>query len=239
MILNLQWLNKLFDFFLPHSCVLCGDICVRDVDLCIDCEQELPLIKYACHHCAAPLFNDATIICGACLRKKPPFDCAFALFHYQDEIKKLLTDLKFHQQLVNAKLLGILMVKQLKQKDCYLKESKPEYIIPIPLHSKRLKERGFNQSVEIARPIAKAFNIPIDCYSCKRIKYTEAQSSIPAKDRKSNVHNAFYVKDNFKPNYVAIVDDVMTTGYTVSEFAMTLRRNGVKKIDVWCCAKTM
>ncbi len=113
----------------------------------------------------------------------------------------------------------------------------PELIIPVPLHKKRLRERGFNQAIEIARPIAKHLKIQLDITHTQRHRYTQAQSDISADLRYKNIHRAFSVKGTL-PENIAIVDDVMTTGHTVNEFARTLKSAGAEHIQVWCCART-
>jgi ComF family protein len=219
-------------FFFPYTCVLCHGKSERALDLCLDCEQDLPLVKNVCRYCGIHLDGDIKV-CGRCLKNPPPFDYTFALCYYQHPITQLVTNLKFHHQLINAKILGELMAERLvKSRDL------PECIIPVPLHSKRLKERGFNQSLEIARPIARSLKIPIDIKSCKRIRHTEAQTIIPAKLRKKNIKNAFKVDESFNAKHVAIVDDVVTTGNTISELSRMLRKVGVERIEVWCCART-
>ncbi len=212
--------------------MLCGAITDNSIDLCAECEQDLPFIHHGCRYCAKPLLQNA-FICGECLKKQPPFDHIFALCAYQKPITAMILRLKFHQQLVNAKILGELMAERLKS--C----PKPECLIPVPLHINRLKERGFNQALEIARPISKRLEIPIDFHSIKRIRHTEAQAQTPANKRKQNIKGAFSITREFKPKkHVAIIDDVVTTGSTVSELAKVLHRHGIEKIDIWCCART-
>jgi ComF family protein len=115
----------------------------------------------------------------------------------------------------------------------------PQLIIPMPLHPLRLKERGFNQALELARPIAKRLGIPINNKSCERIRVTQAQSLIPAPQRLHNVENAFRVNENFQATNIAIIDDVITTGHTVNELSKVLRKREVEKITIWCCAKSI
>jgi ComF family protein len=116
---------------------------------------------------------------------------------------------------------------------------KPEWIIPVPLHAERLRERGYNQALEIARPIAKKLQIPLQTRYCTRILPTLAQASMTAEERRRNMKNAFAVEELFQARHVAIVDDVLTTGSTVSEFARMLKKSGVARVDVWCCARTV
>ncbi len=222
---------KIINWILPHTCILCHRKSDQRMDLCSACESELPFIAHACPYCGLPIPANA-LACGQCIKQPPLYDHTFTLFTYQSPITKLIYDLKFNRKLVNAKVLGDLMAKQLKI------TKKPDCLIPIPLHNKRLRARGFNQALEIARPIAKKFKIPINFTSCKRIKHTDAQAMISKKKRKKNIKNAFAIDANFQAHHVVIIDDVVTTGQTVLEFARVLRKNGIQKIDVWCCART-
>ncbi|MEO6696465.1 MAG: phosphoribosyltransferase family protein, partial [Gammaproteobacteria bacterium] len=105
------------------------------------------------------------------------------------------------------------------------------------LHRARLRQRGFNQSLEIARPLARRLNIPVDYQSCERVRNTSAQSLLPAGERHKNIKGAFRVTHPIAARHVAIVDDVMTTGHTVQELAATLRKSGVRRVDVWVLAR--
>jgi len=184
----------------------------RDKDLCRNCEIDLPWVN-------ASLPNNI-----------------IAVFYYQYPIDHLISALKFANKLIYAKVLGELMADRLVYS--YKCGSFPEVIVPVPLHKYRLRERGYNQALELARPIAKQLNIPIDFNSCVRIKHTEAQSLVPAKQRQKNVKNAFEVSKNFSAQHVAVIDDVITTGNTIRELSKVLLQSGVSRIDLWCCAKT-
>ncbi|MEN9916293.1 MAG: competence protein [Pseudomonadota bacterium] len=154
---------------------------------------------------------------------------------YTEIIKKMITGLKFQQKLIYAHILGTLLAEKISAQ--YQDETLPDVIIPVPLHKKRLYERGFNQAIELARPISKILNIRIDCKSCERVRNTAAQSMLPAKQRSNNVKNAFVAKQNHG-QHIALLDDVMTTGHTLIELSRALYDVGVKRIDVWCCART-
>ncbi len=227
-------LDKLhvFQWIFPYTCLLCSQKSDRTLDLCSACENDLPGITSVCQQCGTPI-SETTMRCGKCLKTPPAFDRLIAPFSYEPPIQRLIIDLKFHHQLVNAKILGSLLAKRLSDIE------KPDIIIPVPLHKKRLRERGFNQALEIAKPIAKHLNLPLDRLSCMRIRHTEPQSLTPAKLKHKNVKRAFEISQNFSGKHIAIIDDVVTSGHTVNELARTLKKAGAKKIDVWCCAKTI
>jgi ComF family protein len=227
-------LKKLYHGLLPFTCILCHHPSQRELDLCEPCHNELPILTHSCSACASELTD--TSLCNECQNNPPPFDATYALFSYNESIKRLVLNLKFNDALLNAHLFGKLMTDKIRQ-HWYHDTQLPEVIIPIPLHKKRLKKRGFNQAVEIARPIVSILRIPIDISSCERIKYTTAQATLEAEKRATNVKNAFIVHEDFSNRHIAILDDVITTGHTVTEFAHCLKNAGAKRIDVWCCAR--
>lgn len=220
----------------PYHCILCHDKANRDFDLCIECEELLPWLKNICIYCAAPLIFSTQSVCGACLKKPSPFHKLCVFFSYSETIKKLITGLKFQQRLIYAHILGTLVAEKIRS--YYQSEELPDIIIPVPLHKKRLYERGFNQAIELARPISKKLNLRIDYKRCKRVINTAAQSMLPANQRSSNVKNAFVAHQSLANQHVALLDDVMTTGHTLIEMSHALYDVGVKRIDVWCCART-
>jgi ComF family protein len=219
---------------MPYTCILCHAKSDQQMDLCASCQRDLPYWQHGCRKCGVVLNNDEKI-CGACLHKPPSFDSTFAMCEYRLPITKLILELKFQQQLVNARILGELMAQRLKQR----KQKLPQCIIPVPLSKKRLRERGFNQAVELAKPICKALETSLIVDGCKRIRHTKAQAMIPARQRDKNIKNAFIVDKNFNAKHVAIIDDVVTTGHTVKELSKVLRKAGMETIEVWCCAKTI
>lgn len=159
-----------------------------------------------------------------------------ALFQYTEPISTLIWRLKFQGNLAIANWFSQCWIEYLK-KCAY--HTLPEIILPVPLHHTRLQERGFNQALEIAKPIGKYFSIPIDVRTCIRIKNTKAQSLLAGDQRKNNIKNAFGLSYSVNAKYVAILDDVYTTGSTVSEISHLLKKSGVEKIDIWCCAKVV
>lgn len=231
-------LDSLITCLCPTHCLLCHTLDLGKQLLCPDCEAELPFLKGPqCTHCAYPLPHSEATVCGACLKKTPAFDRTLALFEYQAPISHFITALKFNQELVYGKLLGDLFVKHLKNMRALTQL--PECLIPIPLHPKRLRERGYNQALCIARVLAKALQLPLEYQQYQRHKATEAQSGLKAPHRQRNVHNAFSLRIPTHYTHVAIIDDVMTTGCTAQEFAHVLKKSGVKIVEMWCCARVL
>ncbi|MEI6544888.1 MAG: ComF family protein [Methylococcales bacterium] len=147
-------------------------------------------------------------------------------------MRHLITSLKYRAQTRNARLLGLLLANHLKEN-----AQRPDLIIPVPLHKVRYRERGFNQTIEIASIISQTLNIPLDLSGCIRTENTPHQVALNAQQRQTNIKNAFTIIKPISAQHIAIVDDVMTTGATVNELANSLKRAGVNRIDIWTCAK--
>lgn len=226
-----DWPRIIQDWLYPPTCLLCGDPGDRSLDLCRPCADSLPRIGTACPRCALPLAASGLFLCGACQKRPPAFDAAHALFHYQEPVAHLIRGLKFGARYAGARLLGTLLTDHLAER-----AGRPEAIIPVPLHSGRYRERGFNQSIEIARTVSRRLHLPLDLESCRRVRATPAQTRLPAGERRKNLRRAF-AADPLPFRHVAILDDVVTTGTTANEVAKALRRAGAERVEVWACAR--
>ena len=233
--LAIAGLTQLYHFFITPTCLMCKEA-TCNTPWCNACLQDLPILTYSCPQCARLLPPNISHQCGNCLQTNPPFERTLALCHYEPPLPALITGLKFRQQLSYAYALGKLLTHQIKTKwykNCPL----PTRIIPMPLHIKRLQQRGYNQAVEIAKPIAKTFNLPLDTASVQRIKNTHPQSALSATARRQNIYQAFSSTEDYQGQSIAVVDDVITTGHTMREFCTLLKSNNAGIIHVWCCAR--
>ncbi len=197
----------------------------------------MPWITGSCQRCGENINTSTNLVCGACQLRPPPFTHCHVLWNYAIPINFFITQLKFHQQLVMARMMGHYLAELLHTH--YLTHRLPEAIIPIPLHRKRLQERGFNQALEIAKPIAKKLNLRLLRHAAFRIKATQPQSGLNKKQRKENIQQAFNISKNFNAKHVLVVDDVITTSNTMTEFCNTLLNAKVARIEVACAAKRM
>ncbi len=229
-----EGLGALIAAVLPPRCLLCGADGVGGRDLCAECHADLPLNACCCARCALPL-EHAAERCGICLRREPPFAMAWAPFRYAHPLDLLEARFKFHRDLAAGRLLADLMIDALRVRP---PARLPERLVCVPLHRERLRERGYNQALELAKPLAKALHIPLDADALIRLRNTSAQTGLDAKARRRNLHAAFaVVADAVLPAHVAILDDVMTTGATVRECARVLLHAGVQRVDVWALAR--
>lgn len=186
-------------------------------------------------HCPICLWPVPTAeICGACLKKPPAFTRTIAALRYTFPIDALIHSFKYQANLAIAPILADLLMKKLTAI-----ETRADVIIPMPLHPIRLRERGFNQAMEISRYISKHMGIMLFPDSCSRIKHTLPQTGLPWKDRQKNIRKAFSCKIDLSGKHVAVVDDVMTTGTTLNELAKTLRQQGAAEINNWVIARTL
>lgn len=224
------------NFLVRTSCIICGEIPHNDMGICPTCESELPFLNNCCSRCAEPI-SPFVDLCSHCLEIKIPNLITKAVFHYSFPIERLIKRLKFGQGLREAKVLGELMAKYLYSE--YGTNEKPEMLLPIPLHAARLRERGYNQALELSIPIAKKFEIPIGRFNVIRTINTQAQAKLAAKDRGKNTRGAFSLKHEINAKHIAIIDDVITTGSTVFELARLLHNHGINQIKIWCCAKAL
>jgi ComF family protein len=116
---------------------------------------------------------------------------------------------------------------------------RPDYIVAMPLHPVRLRERGFNQSLELARRIAGKLEVSLLSHACRRLRDTPPQTTLTWKERAKNVRRAFTCTQDMAGKHVAVVDDVMTSGASLGEVALALRRAGAREVSAWVVARTL
>jgi ComF family protein len=236
-----QVYRRILPSFLPASiCVLCDAICNEEDTppghryLCNQCLSDLPFIQTPCYLCGDVLsINETTNICGSCLHKQSYYQKSIIPLEYSFPATNLVKNLKYKENFLVSGVLSQILIDRIKQDG----STRPDTIIPVPLHPVRLIRRGFNQSALIASILSKELNIPIDRISCRRIKNTQQQTGFNKKQRIQNIRNCFSVCSNFPAENIAIVDDVVTTGSTVNELAKTLLIAGAKSVVIWACAR--
>ena len=219
-------------YFSGNRCFLCSSPSGGHASICRSCLNDLAYNLHACPVCAKP--DAASRLCADCSSQtQSSIDNSWTLFRYHYPVNRLIQHMKFKQGLDLANYLGG-MLSELFLKD---NAALPDCIIPVPLHCRRLISRGYNQSVELARPLSRQLDIKLDMSSCKRVRATMPQADLPAKKRKGNVRNAFSVTEACDYDHVLLVDDVITTGSTVNELARMLSLAGVRRIDVLAVAR--
>ena len=220
---------------LPQDCLLCGAES-DDTPLCGPCRDELPSLPRGCPRCAMPSLLGE--ICGACLRHPPQFDRTIAAWRYAYPVDRLVQSLKFHGRLALASLFAEALASLVVRTDVV------DVVIPMPLHSARLTERGFNQAAEIARrltekPGGRTLGTRLALQGASRIRRTLPQADLAFDERLRNVRGAFACALDLGGARVAVVDDVMTTGATLGELAKVLKRAGASRVENWIVARTL
>lgn len=209
---SLQAIARYFGY--NKTCPLCRTELSQLEDLlCTHCYQALPWQVLPIKQTITPLLS---------------------AFTYASPIKQLILEGKNSKSLDKIQLLAQL----LEQKFPSLITELPEAILPVPLYFKRLRQRGFNQSAELVRPLAQHLGIPLILKQIIRQRYTDEQKKLAAFERQHNLAQAFQLVQPMPYKHIAIFDDVVTTGATCAELEILLSDHGVEKIQIWCCAQT-
>ena len=229
-------MHGLMALLLPRICLLCGDEAEEPYNLCTGCIRDLPGIGDCCRRCALPLPVPGTDVCARCASAPPPFRRAVAALRYVQPVDTLIRQLKFQGNLAVAPTLGRLLAYRVAEEE---DASVPECILPVPLHPRRLRTRGFNQSLEIARALGATTGVPVKRDWTSRTRDTPVQSRTQGvRGRSINVRGAFAASRRLaRFRHVAILDDVVTTGATASELARVVLAAGVGRVDLWCVAR--
>ncbi len=206
--------------------------------LCAPCIDDLPWhAKTSCPQCG---LESNGMLCGSCMHNPPDFDATHAVFSYQFPIDSMMQRYKYGNSLNIGDTFGQLVSEKINKEK---RLSRIDLIIPMPMHSARIRERGFNQAHEIAKVLAKHHLEKLDCKTAKRIKLTPPQASLPLKLRVKNIKGAFEINvarlKQIQGKTIAIVDDVMTSGASLNELAKTLKKAGATHVECWVVARTL
>ncbi len=236
----LPHIARTFHYLLPNHCYLCS--AVSPGFLCAGCRSDLPLAGRSCRCCALPLPDIIETasdqqdepLCGDCLKHPKPFTRTLTAFEYGHPLDFLINRFKHHRHFVCGNFLSEHLLTTVATQ--YSGTSWPNRLMPVPLHHSRLLKRGFNQSHAIACQLHKHLGIPIDL-SCRRIKRNPRQQGLKRKERLRNLKQAFAVTQPVDGAHIAVIDDVMTTGATVTELSQCLLDAGAARVDVWVLAR--
>ena len=237
MAINSLFCLDVLGSLLPAQCALCAGSC-RGV-VCPPCRQQyLEQTRRRCRQCANPL-ADVAVLCGRCLRRPPAYDATWTAADYAAPVDQLLLQLKFGARLALAPLFAQLLAAAVQRDSGW---DPPQVLCPVPLGPARLVERGYNQALEIARPLARRLAIPLQARLALRVRETKAQSGVAPRERRANLAQAFMVApqhaEKVAGRHIGIVDDVMSSGHTVHALAAALKRAGARKVTVLVAART-
>jgi len=214
---------------LAQDCLLCQAGSDGEL-LCRACAHELPSVASACPRCASP--GSGNVECGACIADPPHYEASYTAFAYAYPLDALIQAFKYGGQLALAGLFARELHRRIGR------ALGPDLIVPMPLHPQRLAERGFNQAAEIAKVLSRLCGIAMDAQFARRVRNTAPQAALPWRERATNMRRAFACVRDLAGLNIAVVDDVMTTGATLNEFAHTLKRSGAARVENWVVART-
>lgn len=227
---GLDLVDRLLAWVAPRRCCLCRQP-AAGMDLCIECLHDLPWLGQSCSYCAATLPEGG--ICGQCMAAPPPQAFTLAALKYQFPLARLITGLKYRRQQALARVLGELLAVGVLEAAHAGRLTWPDCIVPVPLHPWRQFRRGYNQAELLARTVARDIRRPVAIGWLKRVRNTPSQTSLSGSARRRNMRNSIVATPMVAGRHIAIVDDVITTGATVSECARVLTRAGAARVQVW------
>lgn len=232
-------LQYLYKQLTQSTCVLCDNQASGTLDLCSDCLVNLPGNLHCCHVCALPLpatgsASGSDLRCGGCLENSGPISESVIPYLYRPPADFMIRRLKYADETKYGRLIGELLFQSVQTRYTTL----PDCLIPIPLHSSRYRQRGFNQAQVIARHLSARLHIPLEESAALRVIAGDRQAALGARARARNMRRAFSVTTSVAGRTIAIVDDVYTTGATCSTLARSLLVAGATRVDVWAFART-
>jgi len=221
-----------------QSCLLCDETTDAPYPICTACETELPWLGEQCQQCALPLAMSG-LHCAQCERQSPAFDAVVAPWLYQFPIDSLVTRFKHQGNWPMGRLMAQLL-GQFVQHRFDEDLPRPDFLLPVPLATKRQRQRGYNQAAMLADWMGKQLQLPVQDRLVLRTLETPTQQGLDAKARKRNLRGAFALadEDSVIDKHIALVDDVLTTGSTADVIARLLIKAGAKRVDVYCLART-
>ncbi len=225
---------NLLDWIFPKKCLGCREFLFSSQEeLCVTCQEKWPSLKPPyCSQCALPFETSPTInhLCGDCLRHEKQCMSVCASGVYEKILHEMIVRFKYHGEESLAKFFGSQMVMAFsqKQKD----QIEIDLICPIPLHIKKLRERGYNQAQWLAKEVGKNLKVPVDPFILIKKQHTGSQTQLTGVDRYENLKGVFGVQDvsKIKDKTILLIDDVYTTGATVEWASHVLLKAGASQV---------
>lgn len=234
-------LAPIAELLFPPICPLCREYIPRagEVQLCPECRAKaLPLLSPKCSCCGLPFKSPvgADHLCGPCITNPAPFSSARAALLFEGSTRELVHQFKYGKRVLLRRPLALLAALYL---DEFAGAFGADLIVPVPLHSRRVRQRGFNQAILIGEIFSQRWNVPLTRNNLRRIRWTEPQVNLGAAERAANVRGAFALSDaeEIAGRRIFLVDDVYTTGSTVKECCRVLLKGGAAEIAVLTVAR--
>lgn len=232
-------INAVLDFIYPPRCSFCGCFAAVEEGICHGCLSQIGFIERPlCSSCGKPFLHEFATdhVCGECLMRKRYFTRARAVGLYTGVFRKALHRFKYQWKHCLAGPLGTLMARRMEP---FLREGTYHCLVPVPLHPRRLRKRGFNQALVLARTLSKTYHIPLHWDNLVRTRWTRSQVGLSERERRKNVRGAFAVLERARITRKAILllDDIYTSGSTVDECSKVLINAGARQVDVLTLAR--
>jgi Predicted amidophosphoribosyltransferases len=229
---KLEALRPLASLFYPPACAVCARPVGKTEYLCGPCQKKAQrIIPPFCAKCSEPFAGaiSGSFTCGNCAHRKLQFDAAVSAYRSRGVVRFLILQFKYNRQLHLRHPIGRWLMEAMA--DPRLQQKGFDLIVPVPLHPARVRERGFNQAELLARMLAEELRIPLSS-ALQRVRYTTTQTAFDRTDRMENLRNAFRLrrKGSMRELRVLLVDDILTTGSTLSECARVLREAGAHSV---------
>ena len=222
--------NEMVDLLYPPRCPICEEILSRrEGRVCLRCRKRLPYIEEPlCKKCGKPLGSQEQEYCLDCERQNHEFLCGRAVFLYEKSFRRSVQRMKFNN---HREYLDFYAEEMAREGEKYLRQWRPRIILPVPVNRRKRRERGFDQSVLLAKRLSRLTGIPMDDGALVRNRYTLPQKELDAGERKRNMKGAFTLKKGVTlPEPVLLVDDIYTTGSTIDAVCRELKKNGIHRI---------
>ena len=231
--------QSVLSLFYPPVCEGCGESVGSNQYICGDCQARAPrIVAPFCGKCSEPFFGAITdtFACSNCADRTLHFDAAVAAYRARGIVRRLIHEFKYHDRPYLRHVIGEWLATSFA--DGRLKASGFDVIVPVPLHRARERERGYNQAALLAAHLARCTSLPV-CSALERIRYTTTQTAFDRGERMENLHNAFRLRQrgNVQGLRVLLVDDVLTTGSTLSECARVLKKSGASSVHAAIAAR--
>lgn len=233
---GLQLLGGAKHWLLPRRCRLCDVVHLGRRNICPNCVGQFPKLPLCCAVCAEPL-SAAGVDCMACLQEPPAFLAAHVAWRWGSPVSGLIKRFKFNGNRSIGSDVAAAFADQMAVRIEEL-SPRPDCLLPMPLHTGRLRSRGFNQSYILASALSKACRLPLS-NAVVRVRATPAQSGLSRSQRQKNLRGAFAVRGDVMGMNVLVVDDVMTTGSSAQELATTLMDAGAKSVQIVVVCKVI
>lgn len=219
--------EKCLGIIYPQTCCFCGKVSKKNI--CKECAEKITYIKEPiCKKCGKPIRYEEREYCGDCAGKELHYEQGRSIWIHTGNVRWSIYQFKYHNRRIYGKFYAEELFRLYGE---LIRRWEIDAIIPVPLHWRRRRKRGYNQAEIIAKHLGKLANIPVDTKAVVRVRNTKPQKELSHKDRRRNLKNVFRVTKYWKRRKrVLVIDDIYTTGNTIDAVAKVLKEKGAHKV---------